>query len=51
MLTSLLASGLPKSMNEAMQVTLERMKIALVKAHTNLGRAQKWMAIGVNYSC
>ena len=46
--TSLLAGGSPKSTNEAVQVTLERMKIALAEAQTNLVRPQKWMAIAMN---
>ena len=46
---SLLASRLPKSMTEALQVTLERMNTALVEAQTNLACTQKWMATTVNH--
>ena len=48
--TSLMTGGLPKTMNEAMQVTLEWMKTALAKAHTNLALAHKQMAMAVNRS-
>ena len=37
--TSLMTGGLPKTTNEAMQVTLERMKTALAEAQTNLSLA------------
>ena len=46
--SSLLAGGKPKTTNEAVQVTLERMKTALAEAQTNLERAQKRMATAVN---
>ena len=36
-----MAGGLPKTMNETVQDTLERMKIALAEAQTNLALAQK----------
>ncbi|MCV6575766.1 MAG: transposase family protein, partial [Cohaesibacter sp.] len=39
--TSLMTGGMPKTMNEAVQVTLERMKMALAEAQTNLALAQK----------
>ena len=48
--TSLMTGGLPKTMNEAVQITLERMKMALVEAQTNLVLAQKRMATAVNRS-
>ena len=41
--TSLVANGLPKATNEAMEVTLEMMKTALVGAQTNFSHAQKQM--------
>ena len=37
-------------MNEAVQITLERMKTAQAEAHTNLALAQKRMATVVNRS-
>ena len=33
--TSLMAGGIPKTMNETVQVTLERMKTPLAEAETN----------------
>ena len=48
--TSLRTGGLPKTTNEAVQITLEWMKTALAKAHTNLALAQKRMAMAVNRS-
>ena len=48
--TSLMTGGMPKTMNEAVQVTLERMKTALAEAQTNLALAQKRMATAVNRS-
>ena len=47
---SLMTGGLPKTMNEAVQVTLERMKTALAEAQANLVLAQKRMAMAVNRS-
>ena len=49
--TSLMTGGLPKTTNEAVQITLERMKTALAEAHTNLALAQNQMATAVNRSC
>ena len=37
--TSLITGGLPKTTNETIQITLERMKMALAEAHTNLALA------------
>ena len=48
--TSLMTGGLPKTTNEAVQITLERMKMALAEAQTNLALAQKRMATIVNRS-
>ena len=48
--TSLMTGGLPKTTNEAVQITLKRMKMALVEAQTNLALAQKRMATSVNGS-
>ena len=36
---SLMTGGLPKTTNEAVQITLEWMKTALAEAHTNLALA------------
>ena len=46
--TSLMVGTLPKTRNEAVQVTLERMKTTLTEAQTNLARAQKRIAIAMN---
>ena len=46
-----MTGGLPKTMNEAMQITLEWMKTALTEVQTNLELAQKRMATTVNGSC
>ena len=46
-----MTGGLPKTTNEAVQVTLEWMKTALAEAQTNLALAQKRMATAVNRSC
>ena len=48
--TSLMTGGLPKTTNEAVQITLERMKMALAEAQANLALAQKRMATAVNRS-
>ena len=48
--TSLMMGGLPKTTNEAMQITREWMKTALAEAQTNLALAQKRMATTVNRS-
>ena len=48
--TSLMMGGFPKTTNEAVQITLERMKMALAKTQTNLALAQKRMAMAVNCS-
>ena len=47
---SLMTGGLPKTTNEAIQVTLEWLKTTLAVAHTNLALAQKQMAMAVNCS-
>ena len=44
----LLARGQPKSSNEAVKEALERMKMALVDAQTNLKKAQKRMKRAVD---
>ena len=46
--TSLMTGGFPKTTNEVVQVTLERMETALAEAQTNLVLAQKRMAMAVN---
>ena len=44
--TSLMTGGLPKTTNEAVQVTLERMKTALAEAETNLALAKnEWLQL------
>ena len=48
--TSLMTGGLPKTTNQAVQITLEWMKTALAEAQTNLVLAQKRMATAVNRS-
>ena len=47
--TSLMTGGLPKTTNEAVQITLERMKTALAEAQTNLALAQKRIAMAINH--
>ena len=47
-MNTLLAKGKPKVSNEAIKEALERMKMALVYARSNLTIAQRWMKRAVD---